>query len=221
MRNGDYPVSTMDPLSTAIAKEGIAAATEAAKGFLSKLLGPANEELGLLFQDQVKFYRFKNQLRVLSKAEAMLIKAGLAANAVPFRTLLPILENAAAEDDDSLSTKWAALLANAAAKADSPASHPSFPRILSEISPAEARFLDSLVGKGGEADWELFKVDMATGFSVTHDDIDRYYGNLFRLGLVRIASREGLAKGVVQVGPFGKAFISACSPPEVSAHNIT
>lgn len=140
----------MDPVFTEITKEGISIATEAAKEFLSKLAGPAAEEIGLLLQDQVKLYRFKNRLRILAKAEAMLAKAGLTPNAVPFRTLVPILEHAASEDDESLSTKWAALLANSAAKAESIASHPSFPRILSEIAPGEARFLDFLLSSGGE-----------------------------------------------------------------------
>lgn len=204
----------MDPVSTELAKEGISGAVEAAKEFLSKLVGPAAEEIGLLLQDQVKLYRFKNQLRILAKAEAMLLKAGSTPNAVPFRTLLPILEAAASEDDESLSIKWAALLANSAAKPEDYASHPSFPRILSEIAPIEARFLDFLLSKGGETDWNLFRTDLAKRLQVTEADVDQYYGNLFRLGLVRIASREGVPKGVVQVGPFGKAFLSACTPPQ-------
>lgn len=204
----------MDPVFTETTKEGISSAAEAAKKFLSKLAGPAAEEIGLLLQDQVKLYRFKNRMRILAKAEAMLAKAGLTPNAVPFRTLVPILEYAASEDDESLSTKWAALLANSAAKAESTASHPSFPRILSEIDPGEAKFLDFLLSSGGEADWNSFRVGFAEKFQVNRDDVDRYYGNLFRLGLVRIVSRIGLIKDVIQVGPFGKAFLSACSPPE-------
>ena len=207
----------MDPVSTELAKKGISGAVETAKEFLLKIAGPAAEEIGLLFQDQVKLYRFTNQLRILAKAEDMLKKSGRTAHTVSFRTLLPILEAAASEDDESLSTKWAALLANSASKADRAASHPSFPRILSEIAPVEARFLDELFKSGGEADWSSFKTDLALKLQVTQDDIDRYYGNLFRLGLVRIGSRKGVPKGVVHVGPFGKAFLSACSPPESRA----
>ena len=203
----------MDPIFTEITKEGMSSAVEAAKEFLSKLAGPAAEEIGLLLRDQGKLYSFKNRLRVLAKAEAMLAKAGLTPNAVPFRTLVPILEHASSEDDESLSTKWAALLANSAAKAESTASHPSFPQILAEIAPGEARFLDFLLSSGGEVDWNSFRVGLAEKFQVNRDDIDRYYGNLFRLGLVRIVSRQGLIKDIIQVCSFGKAFLSACSPP--------
>lgn len=33
------------------------------KGFLERLAGPAIDELGLLFGDNVKLFRFKNQAR--------------------------------------------------------------------------------------------------------------------------------------------------------------
>lgn len=206
----------MDPVATELAKESISCAVEAAKEFLSKLVGPAAEEIGFLLQDQVKLYRFKNKLKILAKAEAMLLKAGRTPNAVPFRTLRPILDAAGSEDDESLSTKWAALLANAAAKTEDYASHPSFPHILSEIAPIEARFLDSLLSKGGETDWNSFRKELVKTLEVTEGDINQYYGNLFRLGLVRISEKKGGPKGVVQVGvgPFGKAFLSACTPPE-------
>jgi len=201
----------MGPISSELANESISSAAEAAKGFLSKLVGPAAEEIGLLLQDKVKLYRLKNQLSILAKAEAMLLKEGRTPNAVPFRTLLPILEAAAWEDDEALSTKWAALLANSAAKVKDYATHPSFPRILSEIAPNEARFMDSLLSSGGETDWNSFKTDLAKVLEVTEGDIDQYHGNLFRLGLVINISRKG--KNVVQMGPFGKAFLSACTPP--------
>jgi hypothetical protein len=94
----------MDPVSTELAKEGISGAVEAAKEFLFKIAGPAAEEIGLLFQDQIKLYRFKNQLRILTKAEAMLKKSGRTPNAVPFRTLLPILEAAGSEDEEPWGT---------------------------------------------------------------------------------------------------------------------
>ena len=65
--------------------------------------------------------------------------------------------------------------------------------------------MDYLLISGGEADWLSFRADLAANLRVTEDNIDRHYGNLFRLGLVRIGSSKGVHKGVVQVGPFGKA----------------
>src|SRR5690606_5504871 len=85
---------------------------EQAYQFLERLTGPAATELGLMWGDKARYYRYRNQVRLLIRAREMLEKAGLAANHVPLRTLLPLLEGAATEDDESLSEKWAALLAN-------------------------------------------------------------------------------------------------------------
>ena len=66
---------------------------------------------------------------------------------MPARTGLAILQRASREEDDSMQTRWAALLANAARsdkKADLP---PSFPEILAALSPGEARLLDAVYDK--------------------------------------------------------------------------
>lgn len=50
------------------------------------------EELGGLLADQVKFYRFKNQVRILLKAQKFLGEAGVNPRRVPLKTLIPSLE---------------------------------------------------------------------------------------------------------------------------------
>ncbi len=60
-----------------------------------------------------------------------LSEADVSPTSVPLRTLLPLLEGAALEEDDDLSTKWAALLANAATPNSPLAIYPSFPHALS------------------------------------------------------------------------------------------
>ena len=99
----------MDPLSD-LSKTGIEKAIDTAKEFLIKLAGPATEEIGFMLQDNVRYYRLKNQLKILSQAKQLLAEAGLEPKAIPLRTLLPLLEGAALEDNDFLSSKWAALI---------------------------------------------------------------------------------------------------------------
>jgi len=60
---------------------------------------------------------------------------------VPIKTLLPIMELGSLEDDDTLQDKWAKLLASAVA---GETIHPSYTKILSEISKNEALMLDYL-----------------------------------------------------------------------------
>lgn len=81
----------MDPIQSAAlvkaAETTIGVGEEAARGFLSKVVGPAAEEAGLLLQDKVRLYRFNNQIKAVAKAEKMLSDAGLSPQTVPLRTL--------------------------------------------------------------------------------------------------------------------------------------
>jgi hypothetical protein len=201
-----------EPISVALIKGGIEQGVSAAKGLLQKLSGPAFEELGLLLQDRARVYRLKNQLRMLDKVQAMLHRAGTEVSAVPLRILLPLLEGAALEDDEGLSDKWAGLLASAASSVENDSTHPSFPRILSEMSPHEALILDKLYQAGSEVDWNSFREGLAKEFGTSVDSINRAYGNLFRLGVCRIKS--GGSGPLIELGPFGLFFLTAAYGPK-------
>jgi hypothetical protein len=204
-------VTIPEPISSALTKGGIEQGVSAAKGLLRKLSGPAFEELGLLLQDRARVYRLKNQLRMLSRVQDMLHKAGTEVHAVPLRTLLPLLEGAALEDAEGLSDKWAGLLASAASSVESDSTHPSFPRILSEMSPREALILDKLYQAGSQVDWNSFREGLAKEFSTSVESINQSYGNLFRLGVCRIT--RGASGLLIELGPFGLFFLTAAYGP--------
>ncbi|HLG16585.1 MAG TPA: Abi-alpha family protein [Blastocatellia bacterium] len=202
---------TPEPISDVLVKKGIDEGVSAAKHLLGRLCGPAVDEWGLLLQDRARVHRLKNQLRMLGKVQDMLLKAGTEVRAVPLRTLLPLLEGAALEDDENLSDKWAGLLASAASSGEAESTHPSFPRILSEVSPREALILDRLHQAGGETDWNCFREGLARDFSTSVESINQSYGNLFRLGLCRI--KGGTLGPVIELGPFGRLFLAAAYGP--------
>jgi len=84
---------------------------------------------------------------MLTTAEGFLAARGIDPQHVPAKILFPLLDYGSREDPDDaeMVTRWAALLANAAAGDGAGAAVlPSFPRILSELSPEEAAILDLL-----------------------------------------------------------------------------
>jgi hypothetical protein len=187
-------------------------AYKAAKGLLVRIAGPAADEIGAIVLDKVRMYRFKNQIKILSKAKVFLEEAGLTPNIIPLRTLLPLLDGAALEDDDYLSSKWAALIANAASGLDKSLSHPSFPKILSEMSPQDAVILDALLERGNEFGWTEFREEMAKKLSLDLYDINCTHNNLLRLGIARTTTKEG--KSIIGLFPFGELFVRACTEPK-------
>jgi len=80
---------------------------------MSRMLGPAADELALKWQDSVRTYRYGNQLKLLKKAEKMAEDAGFTPKAVPIKLLFPLLDGASLEENEDLHTMWAALMANA------------------------------------------------------------------------------------------------------------
>ncbi len=76
----------------------------------------------------------------MQKTERILRDAGLPANAVPPRLLLPIVEHCSVEDNETLREMWAGLLATASQQTD--AVSPSFIETLKQLTPDDARHLE-------------------------------------------------------------------------------
>ena len=133
--------------------ELIKAAPEIAKGLtavgvaipftavVKKMLGPAADELAEMWRDNIRLYRYGNQMRCIEKAEKMAQDAGFTPKAVPPKILFPLLEGASLEEDENLHDMWAALLANASSPTDDEKVKPGFSSILQNMTHAEAKLL--------------------------------------------------------------------------------
>ncbi|MGA2569371.1 MAG: Abi-alpha family protein [Terracidiphilus sp.] len=107
---------------------------------LHRLAGPMFDEFGAILADNVRVYRAKNLVSTLRRTERILGDAGLPANAVPTRLLLPIIEASSVENTETLQGMWAGLLATASQQTDSVS--PSFIETLKQLTPDEARHLE-------------------------------------------------------------------------------
>jgi hypothetical protein len=80
--------------------------------------------------------------QVWARAQEMLRQAGVQPGPVPLKIIVPLLQYASLEQDADLQERWAALLANSSHPSYSV--QPSFPDILRQLAPADARFLDAI-----------------------------------------------------------------------------
>jgi hypothetical protein len=112
---------------------------------LHRLAGPMFDEFGAILADKVRVYRAKNLISTVRKTERILREAGLPANAVPTRLLLPIMEASSVENTEALQQMWAGLLATASQQTDSVS--PSFIETLKQLTPDEARHLELICGE--------------------------------------------------------------------------
>ncbi|WP_319502144.1 Abi-alpha family protein [uncultured Draconibacterium sp.] len=109
--------------------------------FLEKIVNPPLNELGLLFQDKVRLWRFNNQLKIVAKAQKMVEEHNISVQPVSLKILAPLLDMGSLEEDENLQDMWAHLLANYANK-ELHLKSTIFPFILSQLSNREAVVLN-------------------------------------------------------------------------------
>jgi hypothetical protein len=201
---------------------GLDQLAEIAKDFLQKTILPPLEEVGLLLSDKVRFYRFKNQVEIVTKAEAYLKEKNIKTKQVSLKILAPLLEQCSLEEEDSLKEKWAALLANT----------------VSEGSELNSTLYSHILGQMTKSDADLFQLlyrnstTTTTGFKVSITvkehrtivitelrkdikDLDLIIDNLIRLRLIKEDNPFSLDTANVALTNLGFRFMSACTFVEI------
>jgi len=187
---------------------------------------PAAEALGFI-GDVIRGQRARTQIKVLKKTAIAIEEAGFEAQVVPAKTLVPLLEFAGLEefDDDDMVGRWANLLANAATESMAQVP-PSYPEILRQLEPVEARFLDALIQereareKRNQPNLRYYDFDLED--IVGHDQLSwQQLDNMERLGLigyecnlpVNVPAPENPTEVHLAETPLGAAFVTACRAP--------
>jgi hypothetical protein len=107
------------------------------------LLGPLTQNIGLILgqvSDIARFYTEQNLLSIFTKWAAQ--RKGEPLDSEGFKRVLPLLRDASMQSDDELQERWASLLENVVN--DAKGILPSFGQTLSQITSAEAHYLDRI-----------------------------------------------------------------------------
>ena len=197
--------------------------------FLGKITNKPLTELGELFADKVKYFRFKNQINTLIKAKKFLKEKNIEPKKIPFKLLFSLLEYSSWEEDQSMQTKWASLLANYATIESSNNVNACYVEILNQITPIEVKILDILYNAYYDKDPNLknptvFSKDKIFSFIGLNIDKDKQLviiDNLFRLNLLQpTASHNSVLLGkfpvalrtydAIEFTPLGIDFVKLC-----------
>lgn len=214
-----------------------------AKIFLERVTGPAVDEVGMLLADNVRIWRWKNQIKILESAQRYAEKHNISLKKIPIKLLVPLLENASLEEDENLQEKWRNLLVN---YVDSTKSFSSsvYPYLLSQLSSNEVLLLwklstslvnlnrvHSQIPAGMDFSHQEFYI---SDIKIKKDEIS----NLRRLGLIfeeekivntkidsskvspqqllpsSLINYESIKTGNIKLTDIGKHFVEACSLEE-------
>jgi hypothetical protein len=210
-----------------VANETIKNMISSAREFLKPLVGPPLHELGLLAQDHVRFWRLKNQVRIVCKAREFLESNGIKPQKIHIKTLAPLLEYGSLEEDETLQNMWAMLLAKAFDPQENYNLTNMFIEIMRQLSPIEVRLLDLLFNTwksnnekdSSEIMWNHSDTINLLGLSVSEYGV--ILTNLTRLGILVTGSipykpsaiadlGDGRYLGQVLFSDLGEAFLDAC-----------
>lgn len=192
---------------------------------LSQFLGPFGKAFGEA--------TLKRAQQLGEWAAGYLKSVGREPQPVAPKVLLPLVQAAALEEDETLAAKWAALLANAADPAQSVPVLPGFVEVLRQLLPADALVLEKIYQRIRLDDrdalfWESApihtnKLGAEIGLSPTQFAVS--IDTLLRLRLCAPPTARGgkydgglnpPAAATFQVCPtvFGREFLAACTPPQ-------
>ena len=207
-------------------KEAIQAGRDLAR-FLRE---PAGEVIGMV-SDYLTVVRFERQIRLSERVRHFLAERGMDA---PTRRIapniaLPLLENASLEEDDDLQDVWARLLVNGGDAHSGIELHPAFGAVLAQMTAFDVRNLahiesaSKLAGRDAELGiWTFDLPEAAVAFVLARNPGDPSYpspevkislSNLARLGCISSLGErlDGPQYILVNLTPFGQAFIEACT----------
>lgn len=188
----------MDLVAGAVAIVGLKhlgkPAADVVADFLKRVLAPTGDALGGAIAHPIVEWqkrRVERARSIVEDAARLVHDAGSVPQPVPGRVLMPLLERASLEEEDSLRAKWVRLLATAATP-EAIGVLPAYVSILSELSPPEAALLDWIHTESKRTS-EKGRVYFAekTTFAVVHAlrlsdvEVELYVFNLCRLGLLR------------------------------------
>jgi hypothetical protein len=170
----------------------------------------------------------------LEKTDEILNRHEMRLKAVNLRTLLPLLEAAAVESDEDMTSRWASLLASAADATNTSEVESSFIEILKQLPPSHAFVLDVFYAEiasyrrrqleipDSGVQTEILRYWMTKHLKVDALQVDIALDNLLRLNLVTyptiplvvVNGREirghVTSAGILCATALGQAFCTAC-----------
>ncbi|CAL2104592.1 conserved protein of unknown function [Tenacibaculum sp. 190130A14a] len=178
---------------------------------IKAVLGPSITEISETFADNFRLRRFKNQVKILTKAQQYVEKSGLQPKQIDLKVLAPLVQFSSLEENPDLQEKWSKLITNVVLIEGKTLLKQNCIEIISKLSNEEAILLDflhDLFIKKRQARYEkakrdqLFKPEreledyplrwfsfslkeISKGNKIERTDLELMISNLVALGVVK------------------------------------
>lgn len=180
----------------------VAEALAAAKEYADTILLQPLSELSGILSDTVGYWRLKNQVRLILKTKAWLQERDIDPTRVLPDIFVPLLEAAASTENKALADMFATLLASHLNPKTQETVHPSYAKVLSELSPLDARLMIKFRRNTSDTEYRelglrgsAFDIDfIASSIGIAERAVYLSCLNLHRLGIVHHAGFRSPSK---------------------------
>lgn len=222
----------MDPITAKTVKKAIEASIEPIIKPISQTAGEIARDVLLVFGNKIRLWAMGNYVNVCEESSAMLRQRGYTdmstLRAISEKFGLMYLQSAPAEDDPSLQSLWAKLLANALDPSFDEELRTAYMSIIKELSPLDVRILIEIrkdYGFNLPNNVKAYKqLNMDSRLNASFGEALVSIDNLLRLCLIKTTSEVLVPAGAFfgsgeesvlqQTAPvlsaLGEAFVRAC-----------
>jgi len=193
-------------------------------GFVSRFISGPLEQASGIVTDKLMYMRWERQVRFMRRSEDFLKEAGLLqpTRPVPLSVVIPLIQAASLEEDDTLQDMWARLLVNAGNQDSGVHVRRAFVSILEDFGPLEARCLEMIAAIPEPLRREgvrtvllpdaIEDVPSEAPIERPSEDVELALWNLVRLGCIESAMMwAGASIGEVTITALGEALVRACA----------
>ncbi len=222
MSDESEPITAVAKAVEETAKTGralVEAGSDLAK-FVGKALGTVPEDtIGLLGGNYLHHLRIRNLDKISRKTEEILRKRGVEEpEPIGPKALLPALEAASEETDETLQDMWAELLANAMDPDHDVSLQHIFIDTLKQLEPIDVRILSAFLEVGGNNEQTPKKLAPTIGLRVTEVIVSAE--RLVSLSCLSNVSRDSFSVGAPETlymaSALARELSRACSSPATS-----
>jgi hypothetical protein len=196
--------------------------------FIARLTKGTLEEGFGIFEDKLKYMRWKNQFRLIIRANEFINESGIneITRPLPLKFTIPLLQGASLEDDEYLQDLWAQLLANSVIENGIEIKR-VYIDILERLSPLEGKIIKTIYGSFSFEEIQhrfLLTYKLPEFIEIQNDDsrehpeqnnpaIQLALINLSRIGCLSLTKSLGGGEFFSLIHPtlLGKYFYEACT----------
>lgn len=155
---------------------------------IKAVLGPSIKEISETFADNFRLRRFKNQTKILIKANEHIKKLGFDPKKIDLKVLAPLVQLSSLEENQDLQQRWAKLITNIVRVDGQTLLKQNSIEIISKISNEEAQLIDFLHKLSFEKRDQRFK--HYNQLSIEIDDVKKMKIERFPLKSISFSLRE-------------------------------